>query len=137
MRSCLSRPCPPVNLLTALGLYCAGLLTMVLDFGSFMLDSDASSAADLPAEEAALYMGFKLSARNISSFLVDGAFSWALLNSLASPKSKQSGKPRPQPCRRRSMPSQVPQRVIGDMQLHKLALVRQCCVRHNLCGKPN
>lgn len=63
---------------------------MVLDFGSFTLDSDVSAAADLPAEEAALYMGFRLSARNISSFLVDGDFSWALLKSLEAPKSKQS-----------------------------------------------
>jgi len=69
----------------------AGDLTMVLDFGSFALDSDADAAADLPAEEAALYMGFKLSARNISSFLVDGNFTWALLKSLSSPGRKQNG----------------------------------------------
>ncbi len=75
----------------SLGLLGAGDLTMVLDFGSFALDSDADAAADLPAEEAALYMGFKLSARNISSFLVDGNFTWALLKSLSSPGSKQNG----------------------------------------------
>ena len=74
-----------------LGFRGAGDLTMVLDFGSFALDSDADAAADLPAEEAALYMGFKLSARNISSFLVDGDFSWALLKSLGSPGAKRNG----------------------------------------------
>ena len=63
---------------------------MVLDFGSFVLDSDVSAAADLPAEEAALYMGFKLSARNISAFLVDGDFGWALLTNIDA-KLKQSG----------------------------------------------
>ena len=75
----------------------AGELTMVLDFGSFVLDSDASAAADLPAEEAALYMGFKLSARNISAILVDGAFGWALLDNIET-KSKQPGKPTPCAC---------------------------------------
>ena len=75
------------------GLQTAGELTMVLDFGSFILDSDASAAADLPAEEAALYMGFKLSARNISSFFVDGDFDWALLRALESPKLQQTGAP--------------------------------------------
>ena len=65
---------------------------MVLDFGSFVLDSDASAAADLPAEEAALYMGFKLSARNISAFLVDGDFGWALLTKFEA-HSKLPGEP--------------------------------------------
>jgi hypothetical protein len=68
-----------------------GDLTMVLDFGSFVLDSDTSAAADLPAEEAALYMGFKLSASNISAFLVDGDFGWALLTT----KLKQPGERTP------------------------------------------
>ena len=81
----------PQHVRYPLGLLGAGDLTMVLDFGSFALDSDANAAADLPAEEVALYMGFKLSARNISSFLVDGDFTWALLESMNSPGAKQNG----------------------------------------------
>ena len=54
----------------------AGELSLVLDFGSFVLDSDNSAASLEEAEEAPLYMFFRLVGRNISAHLVDGAFDW-------------------------------------------------------------
>ena len=54
----------------------AGELSLVLDFGSFVLDSDSSAASLAEAEEASLYLFFRLVGRNISAHLVDGGFDW-------------------------------------------------------------
>lgn len=54
----------------------AGDLSLVLDFGSFVLDSDSSAASVEAEEEASHYMFFRLVGRNISAHLVDGAFDW-------------------------------------------------------------
>ena len=54
----------------------AGEMSLVLDFGSFVLDSDNSAASLEDAEDAPLYMFFRLVGRNISAHLVDGAFDW-------------------------------------------------------------
>ena len=55
---------------------CAGDLTLVLDFGNFLLQSDANAADTAPGDDASLYMYFQLGGRNISAYLVDGKFDW-------------------------------------------------------------
>lgn len=62
-------------------IYCmlAGDLTLVLDFGRFVLDSDSSAAKLTTAEEASHYLFFRLIGRNISAHLVDGHFDWDVL----------------------------------------------------------
>lgn len=57
----------------------AGALTLVLDLGSFLMESDPESAARLPPEAAALYQCLRLTSRDISAYVVDGAFSFAAL----------------------------------------------------------
>lgn len=52
---------------------------MVLDFGSFVLDSDAAALARLTEEEAAVYLPFQLAGRDLSAYLVDGDFSWSYM----------------------------------------------------------
>ena len=52
---------------------------MVLDLGRFVLDSNAAALATLTEEEAAVYLPFTLAGRNISAYLVDGAFSWSFM----------------------------------------------------------
>lgn len=54
----------------------AGDLTLVLDFGRFVLDSDSSAAKLTTVEEASHYLFFRLIGRNISALLVDGHFDW-------------------------------------------------------------
>lgn len=49
---------------------------MVLDFGRFVLDSNAAALARLSEEEAAVYLPFQLAGRDLSAYLVDGTFSW-------------------------------------------------------------
>lgn len=49
---------------------------MVLDFGRFVLDSDAAALRRLSEEEAAVYLPFQLAGRDLSAYLVDGNFSW-------------------------------------------------------------
>ncbi len=51
----------------------------MLDFGRFVLDSNAEALASLSEEEAANYLPFRLSGRDISAYLVDGAFSWSFM----------------------------------------------------------
>lgn len=55
----------------------AGKLTLILDLGTFLLESDTRTASQLPTEEAALYECVRLEGRNISSYLVDGDFSFS------------------------------------------------------------
>lgn len=57
----------------------AGALTLVLDLGSLLMESDTETHARLPAEAAALYQCLRLTSRDISAYLVDGAFSFAAL----------------------------------------------------------
>ena len=57
----------------------AGALTLVLDLGSLLMESDAETPARLPAEAAALYQCLRLTSRDISAYLVDGTFSFAAL----------------------------------------------------------
>ncbi len=52
---------------------------MVLDFGRFVLDSNAAALGQLSEEEAAVYLPFRLAGRDISAYLVDGAFSWSFM----------------------------------------------------------
>ncbi|KAK9834254.1 hypothetical protein WJX81_000411 [Elliptochloris bilobata] len=54
-------------------------LTLVLDLGSLLMESDTESPARLPAEAAALYQCLRLTSRDISAYLVDGIFSFAAL----------------------------------------------------------
>ncbi|KAK9819963.1 hypothetical protein WJX72_004515 [[Myrmecia] bisecta] len=56
-----------------------GKLTLVLDFGRFVLESDRELAEKLPPEEAALYECLRLQMRDISAYLVDGDFSFTAL----------------------------------------------------------
>lgn len=51
----------------------------MLDLGSLLMESDAEAAAGLPADAAALYQCLRLTSRDISAYLVDGAFSFAAL----------------------------------------------------------
>ncbi len=51
----------------------------MLDLGSLLMESDAEAAARLPADAAALYQCLRLTSRDISAYLVDGAFSFAAL----------------------------------------------------------
>jgi hypothetical protein len=67
--------CPP----TCLVPQCAGPVTMVLDFGRFVFDSNAAALAHLTEEEAAVYMPFQLAGRDLSAYLVDGDFSWSYM----------------------------------------------------------
>ena len=57
----------------------AGALTLVLDLGSFCVQSDTGLIAALPPEEAALYECLRLSSRELSAYVVDGEFSFAAL----------------------------------------------------------
>lgn len=57
----------------------AGPVTMVLDFGRFVFDSDAAALSQLTSEEAAVYLPFQLAGRNLSAYLVDGDFSWSYM----------------------------------------------------------
>ncbi len=51
----------------------------MLDFGRFVLDSNAAALGQLTEEEAAVYLPFQLAGRDISAYLVDGAFSWSFM----------------------------------------------------------
>ena len=51
----------------------------MLDLGSLLMESDTETHARLPAEAAALYQCLRLTSRDISAYLVDGAFSFAAL----------------------------------------------------------
>ena len=57
-------------------LLAAGKLTLVVDLGSILLESDKDLIAKLPQEEAALYECRRLSSRDISAYVVDGEFSF-------------------------------------------------------------
>ena len=63
----------------------AGAVTAVLDFGRFVLDSNAAALERLGEEEAAVYLPFALVVRNVSAYLVDGAFSWSFMGSQLAP----------------------------------------------------
>ncbi|KAK9908805.1 hypothetical protein WJX75_003140 [Coccomyxa subellipsoidea] len=56
-----------------------GELTLVLDLGSFSVESDTGLIAQLPQEEAALYECLRLRSRDISAYVVDGEFSFQAL----------------------------------------------------------
>ena len=53
-----------------------GKLTLVVDLGSILLESDKDLISKLPQEEAALYECLRLSSRDISAYVVDGDFSF-------------------------------------------------------------
>ena len=52
-------------------------LTLVLDLGTFVVETDAYKASQLNAEEAALYECLSLEGRDIAAYVVDGAFSFS------------------------------------------------------------
>ncbi len=54
----------------------ADKLTLVVDLGSILLESDMDLISKLPQEEAALYECLRLSSRDISAYVVDGDFSF-------------------------------------------------------------
>jgi vacuolar protein sorting-associated protein 13A/C len=54
-----------------------GDVSVALDLGRFVIESDAQTAASLPSEEAGLYECIRLSGRNVSVYVVDGLFDWA------------------------------------------------------------
>jgi hypothetical protein len=54
----------------------AGKVTLVLDFGRFLIESDPGTAAALPSQEAALYECIRLNGTNVAAYVVDGDFSW-------------------------------------------------------------
>lgn len=53
-----------------------GQVTLVLDFGRFVIESDPATASKLPGEEAALYECVRLGGRDVSAYMVDGDFDW-------------------------------------------------------------
>ncbi len=53
----------------------------MLDFGRFVLDSDATALERLGEEAAAVYLPFQLMVRNVSAYLVDGVFDWGFMGS--------------------------------------------------------
>lgn len=55
----------------------AGKLTLAADLGTFIIESDTQTAAQLSKEEAALYECLQLVGRDISAYLVDGDFSFS------------------------------------------------------------
>ena len=69
----------------------AGAVTLVLDFGRFVLDSDAASLERLGEEAAAVYLPFQLVVRNVSAYLVDGAFDWGFMGSRLGPLLESGG----------------------------------------------
>jgi hypothetical protein len=56
-------------------------VTVVLDLGRFVLDSSPKLLEKSSEEEAAVYLPFELAVRNVSAYLVDGAFDWSLVGS--------------------------------------------------------
>lgn len=60
-----------------------GEVSVALDLGRFIIESDAKTAASLPSEEAGLYECIRLSGRNVSVYVVDGMFDWAELSTEA------------------------------------------------------
>lgn len=55
----------------------AGKLTLAVDLGTFIVESDSQTASQLSQEEAALYECLELVGRDISAYLVDGDFSFS------------------------------------------------------------
>ncbi len=53
-----------------------GQVTLALDFGRFIIQSDTETPAKLPADEAALYECIRLCVTNVSAYVVDGTFDW-------------------------------------------------------------
>lgn len=54
-----------------------GEVSLALDLGRFIIETDPATAAALPPEEAGLYECIKLTGSNVSAYAVDGAFDWA------------------------------------------------------------
>lgn len=69
----------------------AGAVTVALDLGRFVLDSSPQVLEKLGEEEAAVYLPFELAVRNVSAYVVDGAFDWALLGSRLAPLLQAGG----------------------------------------------
>lgn len=69
----------------------AGAVTVALDLGRFVLDSSPQVLEKLEEEEAAVYLPFELAVRNVSAYVVDGAFDWALLGSRLGPLLQAGG----------------------------------------------
>jgi len=67
-----------------------GEVSLALDLGRFIIESDHSTAAMLPPEEAGLYECIKLTGSNVSAYAVDGAFDWASLSDSSSPDTTAS-----------------------------------------------
>ncbi|KAL4527774.1 hypothetical protein Ndes2437A_g02912 [Nannochloris sp. 'desiccata'] len=61
-----------------------GEVSLALDLGRFIIETDHSTAAMLPPEEAGLYECIKLTGSNVSAYAVDGAFDWASLSNSSS-----------------------------------------------------
>jgi vacuolar protein sorting-associated protein 13A/C len=56
-----------------------GRVTLALDLGRFVIESDHATAAALPPEEAGLYECLRLRGSNVSAYLADGEFDWGQL----------------------------------------------------------
>jgi hypothetical protein len=53
-----------------------GQVTLALDLGRFIIESDHSTATSLPPEEAGLYECIRLTGSNVSAYVIDGIFDW-------------------------------------------------------------
>ena len=56
-----------------------GKVSLALDLGRFIIETDPATAASLPPEEAGLYECIHLVGSNVSAYVVDGSFDWAAL----------------------------------------------------------
>ena len=54
-----------------------GEVSLALDLGRFIIETDPETAAHLSPEEAGLYECIRLTGSNVSAYAVDGAFDWA------------------------------------------------------------
>jgi Repeating coiled region of VPS13 len=61
-----------------------GEVSLALDLGRFIIETDHVTAAGLPPDEAGLYECIKLTGSNVSAYAVDGKFDWTSLSSTGS-----------------------------------------------------
>lgn len=66
-----------------------GEVSLALDLGRFVIETDPTTAASLSPEEAGLYECIRLVGSNVSAYVVDGSFDWAELG------QEKAGKPSP------------------------------------------
>jgi hypothetical protein len=68
-----------------------GEVSLALDLGRFIIETDHSTAAGLSPEEAGLYECIKLTGSNVSAYAVDGKFDWQSLSTTSGNTSTSSG----------------------------------------------